>query len=143
MKIYCYALYCDNVSSYCFKENCYLFVHKDVDNWVVNCGCFGEESRDGGRPGVKLNSGISCDQYGEGCIRGPTHHERHNHHHNHTGHLPLRLSGSCQTTMRYLKETETINALMNHVTKRVVCFSFCRKSQFLAFSWSYTKYQHL
>lgn len=54
-----------------------------------------------------MDGGMSCDQYGEGCVWRPADHERDDHHHHHTGHLPLWLLGSGQTTMGYLdKNTE-------------------------------------
>lgn len=88
------------------KTPTYLFVHEDIDDWVVDSSRLGKEGGDGSQPGVKFDGWMSCDQYGEGCIRRPAHHECHNHHHHHTGHLSLWLPGSGQTTMRYLEETE-------------------------------------
>lgn len=93
------------------KTLSYLFVHEDVDDWVVDSCCLGKEGRDGSQPGVKFNGWMSCDQYGEGCVRRPAYHEGHNHHHHHTGHLPLWLPGRGQTTVRYLEETENRNWL--------------------------------
>lgn len=84
----------------------YLFVHEDVDDWVVDRRCLGKEGRDGSHPGVQMDAGISCDQYGEGCVRRPAHHEGHDHDHHHAGHLPLWLPGRCQATMRHLEEAE-------------------------------------
>lgn len=85
----------------------YLFIHEDIDDWVVDSGCLGKEGGDGSHPGIKFNGRMSCDQYGEGCVRCPAHHKCHNHHHHHTGHLSFRLPGTGQTTMRYLEETMT------------------------------------
>lgn len=89
------------------KSLSYLFVHEHVDDGVVHCCCFGEEGRDGGQPGVEFDGWINCDQYGEGCVRRPAHHERYDHHHHHTGHLTLGLPGCGQTTMRHLRERES------------------------------------
>lgn len=88
------------------KTLSYLSVHEDVDDWVVDCCCLGEEGRDGSQPGIEMNGWIHCDQYGEGCVRRPAHHERHNHHHHHTGHLPLWFPGTGQTSVRNLKENK-------------------------------------
>lgn len=82
----------------------YLSVHEDVDDWVVDCCCLGEEGRDGSQPGIEMNGRIRRDQYGEGCVRRPAHHECHNHYHHHTGHLPLWFPGTDQTSVRNLKE---------------------------------------
>lgn len=87
----------------------YLFVHEDVDDWVVDSGCLGKEGGDGRQPGIEFNGWMSCDQYGEDCVRRPAHHECNYHDHHHTGHLPLWLPGGGQTTMRHLEETGNCN----------------------------------
>lgn len=90
----------------------HLFVHEDVDDRVVDGRGLGEESGDGSQPGVELDAGMSRDQYGEGRVRRPADHERHDHHHHHAGHLPLGLPGGGQTTVRHLEETGTGNQTM-------------------------------
>lgn len=42
-------------------EKKYLFVHEDVDDWVVDSGCLGKEGRDGSHPGIEFNGRMSCD----------------------------------------------------------------------------------
>lgn len=81
------------------KQQSYLFVHEDIDDWVVDSCCFGEKGRDGSQPGVEFYGWMNGDQYGEGCVRRPGHHKRHNHDHHHTCHLPLWLPGCGQPTM--------------------------------------------
>lgn len=92
------------VARFTAETDSYLFVHEHVDDWVVDCCCLGKEGGYGSQPGVQDNGWMSCDQYREGCVRRPAHHERHDHHHHHTGHLPLGLPGSGQTAVRYLEE---------------------------------------
>lgn len=98
----------------CLTENpnSYLFVHEDIDDWVVDSCCLREKGRDGSQPGVKFYSRMSRHQYREGRIWCPGDHECQNHHHHHTGHLPLWLSGRSQTTMRYLDEPRPIKPLI-------------------------------
>ena len=80
----------------------HLGIEDGVDDWVVDSSCLGKEGGDGGQPGVQFDGWMSRDQYREGCVRRPAHHERHNHHHHHAGHLPLWLPGTGQTTVRHL-----------------------------------------
>lgn len=77
----------------------YLFVHEDIDDWVVDSGSLGKEGWNGGQSGVKFNGWVSCDQYGEGCVRCPRYHKRYNHSHHHAGHLTFWFSGSGQATV--------------------------------------------
>lgn len=99
------------MQSFGFNMQSYLFVHEDVDDWVVDGSCLGKEGGDGSQPGVKFNCWMSCDQDREDCIWCPTHHECNNHHHHHTGHLPLWLLGIGQSPMRYLKNKELCTLL--------------------------------
>lgn len=89
--------------SLCFTRTVlYLFIHEDIDDWVVAGGSFGEKSRDGCHTRVDVDVGTCGDHNREGGIRCPAHHEGHDHHHHHSCHLTLRLPDITQPAMGHL-----------------------------------------
>lgn len=94
-----------NYDAVALKMSTYLFVHENIDDWIVDGSCLGEEGWDRSQSWIQFNSWMCCDQYGEDCVWCPTHHECHDHHHHHAGHLALWFPGSGQTTVWYLTAT--------------------------------------
>lgn len=88
----------------------YLFVHEDVDYWVVDCSRLGEESGCGSQSGVQVDGGAGCDNDGEGCVGCPAHQVSDDHHHHHAAHLTLRFLGITQPVMGHLRIDVTTNS---------------------------------
>lgn len=77
----------------------YLFVHKDINNWIINGSCFGEESRNGCQARIQLNGGVRSDQDRKGGVRRPADEKGNDHNNDHSSHLSFRFPCSSQPAL--------------------------------------------
>lgn len=72
----------------------YLFVHDNVDHWVVDGRALGKECRDGHEDGTKVRSLIGKDVESNTGIGDPAYQERNDHDDDHAGNFFLGFLGS-------------------------------------------------
>lgn len=71
----------------------YLFVHYDINHWVVDCRALGKEGRDGHKDRAKVRSLVSKDIESHRGIRDPANKEGNHHKDDHASDFFLSLLG--------------------------------------------------